>query len=117
ATFEWPFKMWTHLDDWLGLDPSIDLLFHGEYRYGGQADGTPGLFLDDFRVSCKVNNVDWPWKVNVNASVHGNPHNVGSSVPVGAIQLEVTLSYDHPTQSKSEVWRITPAGDGGRKVS
>jgi hypothetical protein len=116
-TGEWPYKAYTTLDKWFGLDPSIDLLFHVEFRFGGHTDKTPGLFLDDFRVSCKPNNVDWPWKVNVNASVHGNPYNVGSSVPIGAIQVEITLSMESWRQSKGEIWRLTASADGKIKVS
>jgi hypothetical protein len=117
ATFDWPFKMYTHLDDWLGMAPSIDFRFHGEYLFGGQADGTPGLFLNNYRVSCEVENVDMPWSVDVDATVTGAPYNGGSSVPIGAIQVEVTLSYSQLTQAKTKVWRITCLGDGSRKVS
>ena len=117
TTFDWPFKMYTHADKLFGWDPSIDLMLHGECRFKGQADGTPGLFLDDFRVSCSRIHVDIPWKVNINASVHGNPYNAGSSTLIGAIQLEVALTYEHPTQSKGVSWRITCLGDGSRKVS
>src|SRR4051812_13742003 len=74
-SFTISFKMNSKLDDLLGLDPTIDLVLKGEFRYNGHSDKTPGFFLDDFRISCQKVHVDWGWTVNINASVHGNPFN------------------------------------------
>jgi hypothetical protein len=117
-SFSWPFKMYTHLDNLLGMDPSIDIEFYGEYQYGGEAETVPGQFLNNFTVWCKKVHVDIPWTVNVNAAIQGNPFNAGSrQKPIGAIQLRVMLDRNHPTQAKTTQWAITWGGDGSFRTS
>ena len=117
-SFTWPYKMNTYLDNWLGMHPSIDIEFYGEYQYLGESKTVPGQFLNNFTVWCKKCDVDIPWKVNVNAAIVGNPHNIGShDKPVGAIQLRVMLNRDHPTQALTTQWAFTCGGDGSFRQS
>lgn len=118
ATFDWEYHVPSTLDDWLSLDPSLDLEFHGEYQYGGESPSTPGKFLNNFTVWCKRCDVDWGWSCNVNATTQGNPFNAGSTAaPVGAIQLRVAVEYSTPIASRSVQWAFTCGGDGSYRAT
>src|SRR6267142_2935686 len=41
--YDWSFWQNSKLDDWLGLDPSVEVKFHLEFQYGGKTKKAKGL--------------------------------------------------------------------------
>lgn len=89
------------------------------FDYGGKAASAPGaLFVNNFTVYAKSASALWGYSGNVNATVKGNPTNVGSGGKIiGAVPLMVSASYSQPFKADGTTWLLKARGDGGLDVS
>jgi hypothetical protein len=101
-----------------GADSDIRVKLQLEFDWNGQSKKAAGLFLNNCSVWSKYSKSIKDWHLDVDATVQGNPKNIGSaSKPVGAIQLRVTIQVRGPKQVVSEQFAITCGGDGSIRVS
>lgn len=86
------------------------------FQYNGQTDKAPGaLFVNNFSVWAKTVSVSWGFSLYVDASVKGNPINVGTKdKPIGSIPLLVSTSVNG-ANAKAETILLT--AHGNRKFS
>lgn len=95
----------------------IELVY--SFDYGGTSDKVKGaLFVNNFTVYAKSANALWGYTGNVDATVKGNPTNVGSGKAIiGAVPLLVTASTSTVLRAASTTWLMKARGDGKLDVS
>jgi hypothetical protein len=95
----------------------IDLVY--SFDWGGTSDKVKdAVFVNNFTVYAKSATALWGYSADVNATVKGNPLNVGSSKAiVGAIPLLVTASVSTVLKAGSTTWLMRARGDGKLEVS
>ncbi len=101
-----------------GIDcVEFDLVY--SFDYNGTSDKVKGaLFVNNFTVYAKSATALWGYTGNVNATVKGNPTNVGSAkAAIGAVPLLVTASTSTVLKSDSTTWLMRARGDGKLEVS
>lgn len=113
-TGTWRYKV-TNL---YGVD-CIDFELVYSFEYGGTSDKVKGaLFVNNFTVYAKSADALWGYTGNVNATVKGNPTNVGSAKAViGAVPLLVTATAATVLRSGGTTWLLRARGDGKLEVS
>jgi hypothetical protein len=108
---EWQYKATNKL----GID-TVVLDFKLSYRYGGQTDAFPGVFLTDYGVYADAE-VLWGYSVDVDANAR-NPHNSGGrDSAVGAIELLLSVQTKTVLKNATTNWQITCHGNGKRDVA
>jgi hypothetical protein len=113
-TGSWSYKQ-TNL---YGMDcVEIELVY--SFDYNGTSDKVKGaLFVNNFTVYAKSATALWGYTGNVNATVKGNPTNVGSAkAAIGAVPLLVTASTSTVLKADSTTWLMRARGDGKLEVS
>lgn len=95
----------------------VELVY--SFDYNGSTAKVPGAkFVNNF--ACYAKNVDvfWGYDVNINATVKGNPINVGTlEAPIGAVPLLVTATSSTVIRSASKTWLMRARGDGKMDVT
>lgn len=105
----WKFK---RLSGFGGVTVDVDLVY--SFDFNGSTDKAPNAkFVNNFTCYAKAVDVSWGYDVNVNATVKGNPINVGTTkVPIGAVPLLVTATSSTVIRSASKTWLLQARGDG-----
>ena len=90
----------------------VELVY--SFDYNGSTAKVPGAkFLNNFTCYAKSTDVSWGYEVNINATVKGNPINVGTlKAPIGAVPLLVTASSKTLIRANSDTWLLQARGDG-----
>ena len=113
----WAYKMQSVLDGWLNLEPSVDMEFQWELRYGATTPKGKGLYIEYFKVTCNKCNVDWGWTANAEAAMIGPPANDGTpTAPIASLQVEVSLDYKSMLASRGVKWTFTANAKGAVSV-
>lgn len=113
-TGSWIYKV-TNL---YGMDcVEIELVY--SFDYNGTSEKAKGsLFVNNFTCYAKSATALWGYSGNVNATVKGNPTNVGSpKAIIGAVPLMVTASASTVLKADSNTWLLKARGDGKLEVS
>lgn len=107
-------RHWTNAYGWKVIEYELAYSF----QYAGTSDKAPGaMFVNNFSIWAKSTSVDWFFRLDIDATVKGNPINVGSAKKViGAVPLLVTASVNG-LNAKSETMLLTAQGDGKLKVT
>lgn len=91
----------------------LDVELTWSFWHSGKLKDGPGLFVNDFCVYATKCDVEWTRNCAVNASVQGNPMNLGShDKPVLSIMVLVTATYGGFLDSFTNTWRVRACGDG-----
>jgi hypothetical protein len=100
-----------------GTMVDVELVY--SFDWGGTSDKVKGaLFVNNFTCYAKSADVSWGYTVNVDATVKGNPTNVGSGKAViGAVPLLVTASSTTVIRAAAKTWLMKARGDGKLEVS
>jgi len=106
------------IENLYGVDCVVVELVYS-FDWGGTSDKVKGAeFVNNFTVYAKSASALWGYSGNVNATVKGNPLNVGSSKAIiGAVPLLVTASVSTVLKSDSTTWLMRARGDGRLDVS